>query len=236
MRQRIRKGILIFSLLMFPLTFFFLSPAVIVMAARDGVINGSAMVFGVLFIFSIVCSRVFCGWLCPGGALQDYAACVNNRNWNSRGKNLSKYIIWVLWLSFIIFLWMNSSSLKGNIFYLMDIDKHYLIIYAVVITIIYLFTILTGRRGMCHSICWMAPFMILGEKISDLLHIPRFRLKANQDSCISCGKCSRNCPMGLDVATMVKSGSIDSNECISCLECVDSCSKKAISFGICQKR
>lgn len=31
--------------------------------------------------------------------------------------------------------------------------------------------------GMCHSLCWMAPFMVIGEIVSDFLHIPRVRLK-----------------------------------------------------------
>lgn len=235
MRQRVRKGLLVFSALMFPITFFFLSPMVIILSAAKGVLNGSAIVFGLLLLFSIVCSRLFCGWLCPGGAVQDYVSGANNRSWNSKGKNLSKYIIWVVWFSFLVFLWIHNRPLKGDFLYFVDIDMQYIIIYAIVMTVIYLFTLLTGKRGMCHSLCWMAPFMVIGEKLADLLHIPRFRLKAKPDNCVSCGKCSRNCPMGLNVAEMVKSGSMDSTECINCLECVDGCPKKAISLGICRK-
>ncbi|EJF41491.1 4Fe-4S binding domain protein [Clostridium sp. MSTE9] len=42
--------------------------------------------------------------------------------------------------------------------------------------------------------------------------------------------------MGLNVAEMVKSGHMDSPECINCLECVDSCPKKAIRFGMYPKQ
>lgn len=236
MRQRIRKGILVFSALMFPITFFFLSPFVIVVSAANSILNGSAMVFGMLLLFSIVGSRLFCGWLCPSGAIQDFISGANNRHWNSNGKNLSKYIIWVCWFSFIVFLWIHNRPLKSDFLYFMDINIQYIIIYAIVMSVIYSFTLLTGRRGMCHSFCWMAPFMIIGEKLADLLRIPRFRLKAKPDDCVSCGKCSRICPMGLNIAEMVKTASLDSVECISCLECVDVCSKKAIRFGICHKQ
>ncbi|WP_304508041.1 4Fe-4S binding protein [Anaerotignum sp.] len=236
MRQRIRKGMLVFSSLMFPLTFFFLSPFVIVISAVNGLLNGSAIVFGLLLLFSMVGSRLFCGWLCPGGAVQDHISAANNRHWNSNGKNLSKYIIWMVWFSFVIFLWIKNRPLKVDFWCFTDINLQYFIIYAIVMTIIYLFTLLTGRRGMCHSLCWMAPFMIIGEKLADVLYIPRFRLKAKPEDCVSCGKCSRNCPMGLDVVEMVKSGNLDSVECINCLECVDGCHKKAISFGIWQKQ
>ncbi|RDY30087.1 4Fe-4S dicluster domain-containing protein [Lachnotalea glycerini] len=74
--------------------------------------------------------------------------------------------------------------------------------------------------------------IVIGEKIADFLHIPRFRLKADNNDCISCKQCNRICPMGLDVLEMVKSGQMDSTECISCLECVDSCPKKIITCGI----
>ena len=236
MRQRVRKGILAFSALMFPITFFFLSPMVIVVSASKGILNGSAMIFGLLLLFSIVGSRLFCGWLCPGGAVQDYVSGANNRLWNSRRRNLSKYIIWAVWFSFIAFLWIHNWPLKGDFMYFVNIDMQYLIIYAIVMTVIYLFTLLTGRRGMCHSLCWMAPFMVVGETLADLLHFPRFRLSAKSDDCISCEKCSRNCPMGLNVAEMVLSESMDSSECIHCLECVDGCPKNAIDFGLRQKQ
>ncbi len=235
MRQRIRKGILVFSALMFPITFFFLSPMVIVLSASKGILNGSAMIFGLLLLFSLVGSRLFCGWLCPGGALQDYISSANNRNWNSKGKNFIKYIIWLVWFSFIVFLWIHNMPLKADFIYLVNFDMYYIIIYAIVMSIIYLFTLATGKRGMCHSLCWMAPFMVIGEKLADLLHIPRFRLKAKPDNCISCKKCSRNCPMGLDVTQMVKSGNMNATECINCLECADACPEKAILSGIGQK-
>ncbi len=236
MRQRIRKGILTFSALLFPLTFFFLSPYLIVMAAVQGVLSGSAILFGSLFVFSIFFSRLYCGWLCPGGAVQDYISAANGRRWNSKGKNLSKYLIWAVWFGFIVFLWVKNKPLSANPMFKFEIDPQYLVVYVIVVSIIFLFTLLTGRRGMCHSICWMAPFMIIGEKIADLLHIPRFRLNADPGQCVSCGKCTKNCPMSLDIGAMVKAGKPDSLECIQCLACVDSCPQHAIGCGMLPKR
>lgn len=232
MRQKIRKGLLTYSAILFPLLFFFLSPYVIVMSAIHGIINGSAIIFGLLFLVSIFGSRVFCGWLCPCGGIQEQVANANSRQWNSKWRNASKYIIWIIWLSFIVFLWVQHDSLQVNFFYMSGINLMIVIIYFIVTTIIYLFSLLTGKRGMCHSICWMAPFMVVGEKVSDLLHIPRFRLKADPPSCVSCRQCSKHCPMSLAVHEMVKSGQMDSTECISCLACVDVCPKKSITCGI----
>ena len=236
MRQKIRKGLLAFSALLFPLTFYFLSPFLIVASASQGMINGSAMVFGGLLVFSMLLSRLYCGWLCPGGAVQDYISAANSRRWNGKCKNLIKYIVWAVWFGFIVFLWVKNQPLTADPLYMLEINAQYLMIYAIVMTVIFLFTVLTGLRGMCHSFCWMAPFMVIGEKAADLLHIPRFRLQAEPDRCVSCGKCTKTCPMSLNVEAMIQSGKPDSAECISCLQCVDGCPQKAIRSGFYQKQ
>jgi ferredoxin-type protein NapH len=103
MRQKVRKGLLTYCAILFPLLFFFLSPFVIVMSALNGIINGSAIIFGFLLLFSLIGSRLFCGWLCPGGAVQDQVANANSRAWNSKRKNASKYIIWSFWFLLLFF-------------------------------------------------------------------------------------------------------------------------------------
>lgn len=227
---------LTFSALLFPLLFFFLSPYIIIASASEGKISGSAIVFGFLLLTSIIGSRLFCGWLCPGGAIQDQAASANGKPWNSKAKNAAKYVIWVAWFAFIVFLWTTHVPLKVSFFNMFDLEIGIVITYFMVVTIIFVFSLATGKRGMCHSFCWMAPFMVIGEKLADLLHIPRFRLKANSDACISCGRCDKQCPMSLNISEMVKTNNFNSYECISCLECVDICPKKAIGFGISIKK
>ena len=88
-RQKIRKALITISTLLFPLSFFFLSPFVIVISAINGVLNGSAVFFGCLLVFSVFGSRLFCGWLCPGGGIQDAVSSSNDRKWNSAVKNMS---------------------------------------------------------------------------------------------------------------------------------------------------
>lgn len=234
MRQRIRKGILNFMALLFPLLFMFLSPYVIIAGLFGGIINASAIIFGIFLLYSIIGSRLFCGWLCPSGAIQDMAMSTNNKPWNGKIKNALKYIIWAVWLGFVIYLWIIKHPTKVDFFYMIDVELPIVINYFMITTLIYFFSIGTGKRGMCHSLCWMAPFMVIGGKLADFLHIPRFRLKANSSACISCGQCNKKCPMSLDIQGMVKSGRINSTECINCLECVDTCPKKAILCGIYQ--
>ena len=59
MRQRIRKTILLISLLLFPITMWYFSPYLIIGAAMEHIINGSFIVFVAMLVFSI-----FFGILC----------------------------------------------------------------------------------------------------------------------------------------------------------------------------
>jgi NAD-dependent dihydropyrimidine dehydrogenase PreA subunit len=76
----------------------------------------------------------------------------------------------------------------------------------------------------------MAPFMVIGIKLGNLLHIKRLRLQADKNACVNCRKCNKLCPMSLNVSEKVKIETIDDNECILCGTCVDHCPKKAITF------
>ena len=64
-RQKIRKLILIVSLLLFPITIWYMSPYLIIQGAMEGIVTGSFIVFVCMLSGSIFLGRVFCGWLCP---------------------------------------------------------------------------------------------------------------------------------------------------------------------------
>ena len=49
------------------------------------------------------------------------------------------------------------------------------------------------ERPFCRYLC------PLGAVFSAVCRIRIFRMKTDESSCIGCGACSRNCPMGIDV-------------------------------------
>ncbi|UCG60034.1 MAG: 4Fe-4S binding protein, partial [Phycisphaerales bacterium] len=64
------------------------------------------------------------------------------------------------------------------------------------------------------------------------LSLPALRLKADKAKCIECKKCSKVCPMSLDVMEMVQAESMRNSECILCGSCVDTCSQGAIKYSL----
>jgi len=106
-----------------------------------------------------------------------------------------------------------------------------LILFLVIIGGIACISIFAGKRGFCHYFCWMAPFMIIGRKIRNIGRWPSLGIKAQAEKCIDCKSCSKNCPMSLDVNSMVKNQHMENIECILCGTCIDICPKKVINYS-----
>ena len=241
-RQQIRRGIIIIMFLLFPVIMNYMSPYVIIDGASQGIANGSLFVFAGMFVSSLFLGRLWCGWACPAGGLGEIAFLVNNKPVNGRKIDWIKWLIWVPWISLIVWLVISSGGYHSINFFLDtvngisvagDADRPALFAYVIYYAVIGTFLILSltvGRRAGCHTICWMAPFMILGRKIRNLFGWPSLRLQASASECSNCMTCTTNCPMSLDVNAMVQKESMENSECILCGSCVDGCSKGAIRY------
>lgn len=250
-RQKTRKLLLFISFMLFPLIFLHFSPAIIIEAALEGMINGSFIVFIAMFIGSIFFGRVFCAYMCPGGGLQECAFTVNDKHPKQGRKNYIKYGIWVLWIIAIILSFLHNGQILGINFFWGDswggiarifrgaspgfnIAFNFSLFYTVV-SVIFLFALFGGKRAFCHYFCWMAPFMVLGIKLRNLLHLPSLYVGFEKSiECVSCKKCNNSCPMCIDIENIVKSGedsgSIESLECIQCGACADNCPKNILKY------
>lgn len=235
-RQRIRKALIIISLLLFPVIMNYFSPYVIIDSASQGIVNASLIVFGLQFLSALFLGRLWCGWVCPAGGLAEICFPINNKP--VRGKaDWIKWLIWVPWLGIIVMMVIRAGGYQHiDLLYLTEsgisVDEpwKYIIYYAVVGMFLVL-SVFMGRRAGCHTICWMAPFMILGRKLRNLGNWPALRLKAETAKCINCKKCTQNCPMSLDVNGLVQKGVMEHTECILCGTCADVCPKNVIHYS-----
>lgn len=242
-RQKARISIAVFMVFLFPVIYYYLSPYLVLMGAAEGVIAGDVIAFAGLFLTSLFFGRAWCGWICPAGAMQELCSRVNGRSFNGRKRNLIKYAIWAPWLAIIVVMFAQAGGVKAvnplyQTYYGISVqDYTSAIMFAAIAGAIALFALVAGKRAACHTICWMAPFMIIGRKISSVTNLPALHLEADKTKCVNCKACSRNCSMSLDVNSMVQNQSMENSECILCGKCVDACSRKAIhySFGGRQK-
>jgi len=243
LRQRVRKALVILTFLSFPITMNYLSPYVIIDGAMNGIVNGSLVMFGLMFVSSLFLGRAWCGWVCPGGGMQEIVEPINSRPVNGRKVDWIKWLIWTPWITLIVLLAVNAGGYQkmdllyhtqGGISVAGSADRPILFAYIIYYFVIALFVglaVFAGRRAGCHTICWMAPFMMIGRWLRNRLAWPSLRLKAEPSACADCRKCTGSCPMSLDVNAMVQIGKMENVECILCGTCVDNCAKQAIRYS-----
>ncbi|MBN2571281.1 MAG: 4Fe-4S binding protein [Ignavibacteriales bacterium] len=233
-RQKIRSSILLITFILFPAIYFYLSPYLIIDATLNNILNGSFIIFFLMYISSFFLGRAYCGWICPAAGCQEFVGKIRSKK--VKKGNLIKWMIWIPWVVIIIVIAIKSGGyLKIDFSYPNDnwfpiTNVYIFLMYLFILLLIILPAYIFGRRSFCHHLCWMAPFMVIGRKISNTLKIPSLRLDANSDKCNNCRTCTENCPMSLSVEEMVKINKMENAECILCGTCVDVCKNNVIKF------
>jgi ferredoxin len=72
-------------------------------------------------------------------------------------------------------------------------------------------------RVFCKYLCPMGAFLGIIYKVTN------YQIKRDEETCIHCNKCTKACPVNIDVANLK---SVTDAECINCLECVTVCPTK----------
>jgi ferredoxin-type protein NapH len=240
-RQNFRSTLILVMFALFPLIYYYFSPYLVIMGASEGIIAGSLIVFAALFISSLFLGRAFCGWICPAGATQELCLKIRTKSFKNGKRNWIKYAIWVPWVSVIVLMFVQAGGI-------MAIDPLYQTYYGISITgvesiVMFLviagliagIALVAGKRASCHTICWMAPFMIFGRKIRNVTNLPSLQLTSTKEKCISCKVCAKKCPMSLEVNELVQTGDMENSECILCGSCVDNCPNGAIKYSFGKK-
>lgn len=242
-RQQVRKGLLIASFLLFPITMNYFSPYVIIDGASQGIVNGSLVLFALMFVSALFVGRLWCGWACPAGGLGEIGFAANPRPVNGKKIDWVKWLIWLPWIGIIMWAAVSAGGYHSVNFFLDtengisvagSADRPIIaayVIYYIVVGLFFTLAVIVGRRAGCHTFCWMAPFMILGRKLRNITAWPSLRLKADAARCKDCKTCTSSCPMSLDVNAMVNANAMENDECILCGSCVDGCPTRAIVYS-----
>lgn len=238
MLQKIRRAMGYLALLLFPLTLNYFSPYVSMDGAMTGVVSGSLLVFGIMFLTGLFFGRAWCAFVCPMAGLGELTMTLNARDPSKRLLNKIRWSIFTLWALSIIAFLILAGGVKGvdplhltESVVSVDMPVKF-ITYYLVLLIFFLLNVTLGKRGACHSICWMSPFLEAGFRFGRLMRIPQLRIRSRSELCVSCGKCDKVCPMSIPVTEDLKLGAIRTADCILCGQCVDCCPKGVLAYGI----
>ena len=175
----------------------------------------------VLVTFFVWGRGVFCGWLCPFGALQELIANIGKflkikqikipEKYNKNSLNIKYIILLTLFITCFIapnFLNLGSEIEPFKTAISMKFNREwYYVIYAILLLAVGLFI----ERFFCRFICPLGAFMAIGGK----LRIFNSFLKRRNECGSPCKLCSNECP----IDAIEKNGKINMNECFYCLDC-----------------
>ena len=235
-RQKFRIALIIGSFFLYPVTFAYISCPIITEGASLGIVTGGLIVFGLLFISSLFLGRLWCGYLCPSGGLQELYRLVYDRPLRTRKMNVLKYLIFLgIFGSLIFGIWSSGGLSTVDLFYgtaggISLAGAAGIAGFMGPVIIVSALTLIFGRRGFCHTFCPIAVMLMTGRKIRNLGRWPALHIETDSKKCTDCKECSDNCPMSLNVKSMVCEGRMENADCILCGNCVDNCPNGAISY------
>lgn len=193
--------------------------------------NPASIIIGSIVIVTLVFGPVFCGWLCPFGALQEFLASVfkkiNKKYYGKiigeRTDNVLKNLRYITLGGAVILVAASQIVLLESINPYRAFLNLFINVYSVTgLTVLGIVVILAFivERPWCRYLC---PYgMLLG--IFNMVKL--FAVRRNADTCVNCKRCDKVCPMSIKVSdkTVVRQHS-----CISCMECTSSgaCPKKS---------
>ena len=182
-----------------------------------GVFEAATIHYAVAKIFGpLLFGRGWCGYACWTAMVLDFLP-------YKVPSNPRKKIGWIRYITFAASLIFVAALFLARAGHLEQIMFRAFLIgnvlyYAAGIALAVAFK---DNRAFCKYICPITVFL------KPMSYYSLTRVKCDKSKCISCGKCSRVCPMDVDVTDNSRKRK-NGTECILCMECVKACPKDAL--------
>jgi len=184
----------------------------------------SFVLFMGVAILTLLTGRVFCGWICPLGAVNEYVSAGTRKLGIKKIKLPPAVDKYLRYLKYVILLLIIYTTWKFGTLTFRDYDPWAAWMhlsagwsefgYGTAVLFATLFAGVFIERFWCRCLCPLGAFLAFISKFS-LVKVYRDKLK-----CINCGKCSVACPVGLTPDKDIIQGN---GECITCGKCYSAC-------------
>ena len=188
------------------------------------------IMFAAILGVSLVMKKGFCGWICPIGTLSQYVWTAGEKLF---GRNFRigpftdislrsiKYVLLGL------FLFLIGIAMPPNMMALFFIADYYKIVDVRMLKFFTEMTMLTmgvlialGALSLLYKNFWCRYLCPYGALLGLLSRFSPFKVRRNEEKCVHCHACTKNCPALIDVE---KKETVKSEECFGCLTCVSRC-------------
>lgn len=184
------------------------------------------LIFLATIISTLIFGRIFCGWICPIGAAQEFV--FRLPRWlKIKTPDLTKKVPPILRFSPLFVLAVIGLLVVRSgktVFCQLDPFAYLFgsstnpVLLGVLIILFFISLFLF--RPFCLFLC------PLGIIFSALSEVSIMKIKRNKKLCSKCKICINKCPTG----AISKELEIDQKQCIRCQECLSSCPKKVLTY------
>lgn len=191
---------------------------------------------------TVLLGRVWCGWICPLGAVLELFGPVGTRKMRSWFRGIKYGLLIMLFVMALFpygtvpsgslaFMWLDPITiLVRGVADLVSVSLSIIenpgfrisTLLSVAMLALVLVLNLHEKRFWCRYLCPLGALIGLGSKFAFI------RRNVNEASCVKCGECVKTCSMGAINPETIKQ---DPAECVMCMDCAAPCPKTAISFG-----
>jgi len=197
----------------------------------------------VIFLLTLIGPKLFCGWVCPVGAVQELVAMLADKLKIKRNKTSFTIAQTVRLLIFILFIFISATAImhvvfKGKVyasslydylnpFHGMEFGleenlwgylTHYL---PFLLTVVLAFKY---YRPFCHFVCPIGLFTHWLEQIA------LFRITFKKKTCTDCGICLKKTPC--TAIPEILNESTLRPDCYTCNDCIEKCPEDSFEIGI----
>ena len=195
--------------------------------ALQHIATSTFILFGFALLAALVFRRVFCGYVCPLGTLQELFGKIGHRIWGRKRPVVpeavdrpARYLKYVVLIVITLWTWQAATLVirgfdpwvaymhlsSGEVFAEFSLGLIVLGVSLVGSTVY--------DRFFCKYLCPMGALLAVVSRVAP------FAVRRNAATCISCSACDKACPVNIEVSS---ASTVTSAECISCNECVNAC-------------
>ncbi len=217
----------------------------------EHLLDGLLPLFGPIFIVgfillllsTIFLGPIYCGILCPTGAVTEYLSRLIPKKYQVHWQKyvditamrygmLAAYVVMSFFGTAVACAYCNFyvfDLLVNYIFwgYLVSFTSSLWLTLFLWLLVFGFFT--KGGRGFCLFLC---PVGVLQNLLSCLTgFLPwTYRIRLQEKRCVGCNRCAQHCPMAA-ITVVNKKAVINPHQCIGCRECLPHCPTRAIFYG-----
>ncbi|MBI9104441.1 MAG: 4Fe-4S binding protein [Spirochaetales bacterium] len=195
-----------------------------------GIYTKMRMVLIVFLPAALLFGNFFCGWACPYGTVQEIFGKIGSLFIKKKLKMprvVQKYLQYVRYILFaLVTVGIGEAAfyyINGYMTFMGQFMAGFILDASFVIMISFALIALFFERPFCNYLCTEA------AKYGIVSMVRIFSIKRNEDTCISCRKCDRVCPMNIVISDKKH---VRNGQCINCLECVSACPvENTLTYG-----